>query len=187
MPIAKPVVFISSTSKDLAAHRDAAARAARQAGFEDVRMEDFEARSRKPPYAACMEKVRECDVLVVIVAHRYGWVPEDQPDKQAKSITWLECEEMLHLAKEKPSKEVLAFVVDPDYKWPLEFKEAYRGRRGARKDEAPNSRRRESMSRLLEEAVTAFPQCRSHYAPAILYRCCQAARFRGSLHRRIGP
>ena len=126
MPITKPIVFISSTAKDLAAHRDAAAKAARQAGFEDVRMEDFEAQSRKPPYAACMEKVRECDVLVVIVAHRYGWVPEDQPDKQAKSITWLECEEMLREAKEKPSKEVLAFVVDPDYKWPLEFKEAYR-------------------------------------------------------------
>ena len=104
MPITKPIVFISSTAKDLAAHRDAAAKAARQAGFEDVRMEDFEAQSRKPPYAACMEKVRECDVLVVIVAHRYGWVPEDQPGKQAKSITWLECEEMLRQAQGKAFK-----------------------------------------------------------------------------------
>ena len=126
MPITKPVVFISSTAKDLIAHRDAAAKAARQSGFEDVRMEDFEAQSLNPPYAACMEKVRECDVLVVIVADRYGWVPEDQPDNQAKSITWLECEEMLREAKEKPSKEVLAFVVDQDYKWPVEFNEAYR-------------------------------------------------------------
>lgn len=38
--------------------------------------------------------VRECDVLVVLVAHRYGWVPSDQPDKGTKSITWLECEAM---------------------------------------------------------------------------------------------
>ena len=74
MPITKPVVFISSTAKDLAEHREAAAKAARQAGFEATMMEDFEAQSLKPPYPACMEKVRGCDVLVVIVAHRYGWV-----------------------------------------------------------------------------------------------------------------
>jgi len=121
MPVTKPVVFISSTAKDLAQHREAAARAAHQAGFEYQMMEDFEAQSLKPSYQACMEKVRGCDVLVVIVAHRYGWVPADQLDKQAKSITWLECEEML-----RTGKEVLAFVVDPDCKWPAELKEDYR-------------------------------------------------------------
>src|SRR5260370_22889002 len=62
MPIIKPVVFISSTSKDLPEHREAAAKAARQAGFEASMMEDFEAQSLKPPYPACMEKVRGCDV-----------------------------------------------------------------------------------------------------------------------------
>ena len=67
MPVTKPVVFISSTSADLRLHRDAAARAARQAGFEPDIMEDFEAQSLKPPYPACMDKVAECDVLVVIV------------------------------------------------------------------------------------------------------------------------
>src|SRR5258708_5736199 len=78
MPIIKPVVFISSTAKDLQEHREAAARAARQAGFEAQMMEDFEAQSLKPPYPACLEKVRDCDVLIVIVAHRYGWAPQDQ-------------------------------------------------------------------------------------------------------------
>ena len=121
MPITKPVVFISSTSKDLPEHRQAAARAARQAGFEALMMEDFEAQTLKPPYLACMEKVRSCDVLVAILAHRYGWVPQDQPDKQGKSITWLECEQI-----RSAGKEVLAFVVDPAHKWPVELKEAYR-------------------------------------------------------------
>ena len=73
MPITKPVVFISSTAKDLAEHRDAAAKAARQAGFEARMMEDFEAQTLKPPYPACMAEVRSCDVLVAIIAHRYGW------------------------------------------------------------------------------------------------------------------
>ena len=121
MPIIKPVVFISSTAKDLQEHREAAARAARQAGFEAQMMEDFEAQSLKPPYPACMEKVRDCDVLIVIVAHRYGWAPQGQPDKQSKSITWLECEQI-----RGAGKEVLAFVVDPAHKWPAELKEAYR-------------------------------------------------------------
>jgi len=109
MPVTRPVVFISSTSKDLMQHREAAAKAARRAGFFDVKMEDFEAQSEKLPYNKCMQKVRECDVMVVIVAHRYGWVPPDQPGILAKSITWLECEEILRVGK-----EVLAFVVDAD-------------------------------------------------------------------------
>src|SRR5262249_41173627 len=108
MPITKPVVFISSTAKDLEAHRAAAFKAARQAGFEPVMMEDFEAQTLRPPYPACMEKVAGCDVLAVIVAHRYGWVPADQPGNQTKSITWLECDQAI-----AQSKEVLAFVVNP--------------------------------------------------------------------------
>jgi formylglycine-generating enzyme required for sulfatase activity len=63
-------------------------------------------------------------VVVAIVAHRYGWVPED-PVKNpgGKSITWLECEH----AWKKTQKEVLAFVVDPNYdKWPLDKYENYR-------------------------------------------------------------
>ena len=55
-------------------------------------MEYFTAQGRAKPYKACMEKVAPCDVLVVIVAHRYGWVPPDQPRPEDKSITWLECE-----------------------------------------------------------------------------------------------
>jgi len=121
MPSTKPVVFLSSTAKDLTAHREAAARAARQAGFDCRMMEEFEAQTRKGAYLACMEKVRECDVLVVLVAHRYGWVPGEQPDPElAKSITWLECEEALSIGK-----EVLAFVIDPHFEWPVELQEVY--------------------------------------------------------------
>jgi formylglycine-generating enzyme required for sulfatase activity len=41
--------------------------------------------------------------LVVIVAHRYGWVLPDQPSGEYKSITWLECEHAVaeHKAVEK--------------------------------------------------------------------------------------
>jgi hypothetical protein len=119
-----PIAFISSTKEDLEPYRSAARDAAIQAGFHPEMMEYFPARGEWPPYQACMEKVAPCDVLVVIVADRYGWVPADQPGPKAKrfkSITWLECE---RARKEK--KEILAFIVDDKHKWPPELDETYR-------------------------------------------------------------
>ncbi len=125
MPRTQPVVFISSTAQDLREHRHAAAEAARQAGFAVEMMEHFEAQTQSTPYVGCIAKVREGDVLVVLVAHRYGWVPGDQPDKGTKSITWLECEEM-----RAAGGELLALVIDPKHPWPADHKEAYRATGG---------------------------------------------------------
>ena len=46
-------------------------------------MEYFAASGDKPPLPACLAKVAETDVLVVLVAHRYGWVPPDQAEGSA--------------------------------------------------------------------------------------------------------
>ena len=72
-------VFISSTGEDLQGpHRDAARKAVDQMDvFKTVMMEDFVA-SGQAPHPLCMAKVQTCDVLVVIVARRYGWVPDGQ-------------------------------------------------------------------------------------------------------------
>src|SRR5690348_14364134 len=109
-----PVVFISSTADDLKEHREQAAKAAAASGFSPRMMEYFPASGHVPSLPACLEKVAEAEVVVVILAHRYGWVPDgpDNPDK--KSITWLECDYARQVAK----KEVLAFLVDPVYSWP---------------------------------------------------------------------
>jgi formylglycine-generating enzyme required for sulfatase activity len=112
-----PKVFISSTKEDLEPYRNAARDAAIQVGFQPVMMEYFTAQGKRPPYPACMAKVEECDLLVAIVAHRYGWVPADQPPPGGKSITWLECER---------AKEALAFVVDEKFAWPPELRETHR-------------------------------------------------------------
>jgi len=119
-----PVVFISSTKEDLEAYRVAARDAAIRAGFLPRMMEYFVAEGAKPPYAECIAKVNEADVLVVIVAHRYGWVPRDQPGPKAKrfkSISWLECGRA-----RKNGKQVLAFLVDEKHEWPLELRETHR-------------------------------------------------------------
>ena len=114
-------VFVSSTSEDLKEHRQAARDAAISAGFLPVMMEYFVASGKKPPLKACLAKVDEADVVVVVVAHRYGWVPPDQGGGDHKSITWLECE---HAGKE--GKEVLAFLVNETHDWPVQSGEAYR-------------------------------------------------------------
>jgi len=116
-----PKVFISSTSEDLKAYRDAAHHAAVGAGFLPVQMEYFAASGQHPPLEACLQKVSLVDVVVVIVAYRYGWVPDDQPAGQHKSITWLECEKA-HADK----KEVLAFLVDKSQPWDEKLKEEHR-------------------------------------------------------------
>ncbi len=117
-----PVVFISSTSEDLKAYREQAAEAARYSGFSPRMMEYFPASGRAPTLETCLEKVAEAEVVIVIVAHRYGWVPDDPRNPDKKSITWLECDHARHVTQ----KEVIAFLVDPEYAWPPEKKEDYR-------------------------------------------------------------
>ncbi|MBD3373612.1 SUMF1/EgtB/PvdO family nonheme iron enzyme [candidate division KSB1 bacterium] len=115
----KPVVFISSTSKDLKPYRAAARDAAIQAGFFPVMMEYFEA-GGNPPLETCLAKVRSCDVVVVLVAHRYGWVPDHPKNHDKRCITWLECDEMVAL-----NKKVIPFLIDTNTQWPEKDKENY--------------------------------------------------------------
>jgi hypothetical protein len=114
-----PVVFISSTVEDLKPYRAAARDAAIRAKCLPEMCEDWEARGDKPPLDVCLSEVSKADVLVAIVAHRYGWEPPDQvvPKAERKSITWLECERAECERDAEQKKEVLAFVVDPEQAW----------------------------------------------------------------------
>ncbi len=114
-----PTVFLSSTVEDLKPYREAANAAAQTAGFLAVAQEYWVARDN-PPLKECMERVAEADVLVVIVAHRHGWVPPGQPAGARKSITRLECEEAKRLGQ-----ELLAFVVDDAVAWDFKLREEH--------------------------------------------------------------
>jgi hypothetical protein len=113
-----PRVFISSTVEDLKAYR----KAAQDAGFHPILFEHWPARDQRRPVAECLSEVSQADLLVVIVAYRYGWIPGplDQPRDEHKSITWMECE---HARSE--NKEVVAFLVHKDAAWPVELKDSY--------------------------------------------------------------
>jgi formylglycine-generating enzyme required for sulfatase activity len=113
-------VFISSTSEDLKEHRTAARDAVLAVGLRPEMTEYFAA-SGGPPLSECLARVSPCDLVVALVAQRYGWVPPDHTNAGAQSITWLECE---HAAKQ--SKDVLVFLLDKATPWPIERTEAYR-------------------------------------------------------------
>ena len=80
-------VFVSSTHLDNVHRRRLVHDAIVDAGMVPVGMERFEA-SGRPPVEECLAQAAEADVVVVILAWRYGWAPE--PD--GPSITELECE-----------------------------------------------------------------------------------------------
>jgi formylglycine-generating enzyme required for sulfatase activity len=115
-----PKVFISSTVDDLKEYRQAAKDAALRVGFLPVMFEHWPASGNRLPLEACMQAVAECDLLIAIVAHRYGWVPGGEGEHGIRSITWLECEKAV-----QSGKEVLGFVLDDETPWRAELKEGY--------------------------------------------------------------
>jgi len=113
-------VFISSTSEDLKDYRRAARDAVLEVGLRPEMMEYFAA-SGGPPLSECLARVTPCDLIVVLLARRYGWVPSDQTDQTAKSITWLECEHAAQMGR-----NLLVFLLDANAPWPIDQTESYR-------------------------------------------------------------
>jgi Domain of unknown function (DUF4062) len=68
-------IYVSSTFNDLKVHRAACIRVLRQLGHEVVSMEDYVAES-SIPVDKVVADVRGCDVYVVLVAWRYGFIPD---------------------------------------------------------------------------------------------------------------
>lgn len=118
-------VFVSSTSRDLTDFRAAAIRSLRRLGHEVVAMEDFTA-SASFPLNRVLKLVREADAYVLIVAWRYGFMPDhsnvaEMPatgnDPTRKSITEWE----YLAAKEKPDRPILPFILSETAAWPLQY------------------------------------------------------------------
>jgi tetratricopeptide (TPR) repeat protein len=100
-------VFLSSTAQDLVAHRQVADDTILSLSQQSIVMERFGAKPGTP-VEECELLARESDVVVCIVAHRYGFVPE----KGKGSITQREVE-----AAHKAGKDVLVWIIAEDHPW----------------------------------------------------------------------
>ncbi len=98
-------IFISSTYSDLIEERKAAHETIRKMGYEPIWMEDFAANS-KHPREVCLEKVRECDSVLLLLGSSYG---SSRDERTGLSYTHLE----YHAARETQIP-VLAFIKKPE-------------------------------------------------------------------------
>lgn len=101
-------VFVSSTFQDLENHRKAVMESIHSLGFFTDDMIYWPA-STSEPETYSRRRVQQSNLLVLIVAHRYGHILE----KEGKSITEIEYETAL-----KNNIPVIAFFVENDYAWP---------------------------------------------------------------------
>jgi hypothetical protein len=109
-------VFISSTSEDLKDYRVVVRNTISELGWVPRLMENFGPMA-KHTVAACQEEVQACDLVVLLVAFRYGYVPsKEQGGNGVDSITALELQ-----SARQHHKDVLIFLSDPKKPWPPDF------------------------------------------------------------------
>jgi hypothetical protein len=105
-------IYISSTFRDLHAHRAAVDRNLRSMGHDVIGMEQYVAEGSRP-LQRCLADVEAADVYVLMLGWRYGYQPtECNPSRL--SITELEFQH----AKSLETKPILAFLLDPETPWP---------------------------------------------------------------------
>jgi hypothetical protein len=148
-----PRVFISSTFRDLELFRQAAFEAIQALGAVGENMIYWSADDREPSELS-KSKVERSDVLVLILAHRYGTIPPGS----SYSVTELE-----YRAAREANVPVLAFILDSKTPWPPDhidwsqkdrldaFKEVVRGDVTAKTFSST-----EDLSRLITQALANF-------------------------------
>lgn len=103
-------IYLSSTYSDLKDHREVVYRTLRQMRHDVIAMEDYVATDQRPA-AKCMADVSQCDIYVLILAWRYGYVPaKDNPENL--SITEMEFREAV-----RGGKPCLIFLLAEDHPW----------------------------------------------------------------------
>jgi hypothetical protein len=101
-------VYVSSTFADLEDHREAVRQAIRRMGHTDVAMEYYVAEDRRP-LDKCLADVRDCDLYLIVMAWRYGYIPRGHN----QSITHLE-----YQAAVAGGKPCFVFILDDSAPWP---------------------------------------------------------------------
>lgn len=102
----KPKIFVSSTVNDLKEERQKVVK--ELGGMFDIFLSENESAHSMPPIDVCMEEVEKCDLFILIIGGRYGFVPEmveGTPYDGKISVTHGEFEKAMELRK-----PILVFV-----------------------------------------------------------------------------
>lgn len=111
-------VFISYTAQDLEAHAEVVSDMVKRLNSDTDRSwvaidHKFWAPTGRPSVSECMAQVERCQILIVLVAFRYGWVPSPEEGGDGESsITRMEVEQA-----RKAGLEVIPFLVEDNARW----------------------------------------------------------------------
>ncbi len=109
-------VFVSSTYEDLKEYREAAFRAIHSLlGYSDDMI--FWSADERDAATVSTERVKQCDLVILLLAHRYGYIPPGEKH----SITELE-----YRTAKKSNIPTLAFLIDEETPWPPMYIESER-------------------------------------------------------------
>lgn len=112
-----PRVFLSYTGDDLSGHADVAFGVITGA-FQWIAVRDRHwAPTGAPALDASRKAVRECDLVVLLLAHRYGSIPVDGDGR----TSFVDYEIQEAVARSIP---VRPFLVEPEGAWPVKHMEA---------------------------------------------------------------
>jgi len=114
-------IFISSTTEDLRAPREAAREALTRLRHTVLVIEDLAPTAHGGPLYQSRATIASCDLFVAIIGWRYGYIPpEDNPDR--RSFVELEFRHARDLGKPR-----LVFMLKDDVPWPPQFIESGEG------------------------------------------------------------
>lgn len=104
-------VFVSSTYEDLKEYREAVFKSIHSMfGYADDML--FWSADERNALTVSLDRVRQCDLVILLVAHRYGYIPIGQE----YSITELE-----YRTARQAKIPVLVFFVDEKISWPPSY------------------------------------------------------------------
>ncbi len=113
-------VFLSYTAEDLSRHADVVAGAVLGLNMMPIDHRSWAATGR-PSVQECKQRIEDCQIVVVLVAHRLGWVPQTKEGGDGeRSITQIEVDH----AQAKRLR-VLPFVVHKEAEWRADHIEGY--------------------------------------------------------------
>jgi hypothetical protein len=152
-------IYVSSTFRDLEEHRRACIRVLRQLGHEVVSMEDYVAES-SIPVEKVVADVKSCDLYVILVAWRYGYIPDKERvnidvEGAVKGETSITEYEFLTAVAAKVKR--LAFLIHEHAPWPPHLMDGFGSNQGKRGDVTKVLEFREKIQRDLMVAYFEEP------------------------------
>ena len=109
--MSKIKVFVSSTVRDLGQERSIVKEVLENSGVESFLSEEASS-TASSPRDVCLDQITECDIFILIIGERYGYVPESDSTPGSPYDGKISVTEGEFLKARELLKPILVFVKD---------------------------------------------------------------------------